>query len=66
MEKKTNSMVPVNNPAAEFYAKKEIAHKIEKILAENNCSVAGAEGILEMVMKNIKLSSVVKCFDLEE
>lgn len=60
MEKKKNSLV------AEFYAKKEIAHKIEKILAENNCSVAEAEGILETVMKNIKLSSVVKCFDSEE
>ncbi len=51
---------------AKFYDKKETARKIARILSEKNYTVADAEGILDMVKNNIKLSSVVKCFDLEE
>lgn len=50
---------------AEFYDKQEMARKIAKILAEENYSVADAEEILENAKRNIKLSSVAKCFDLE-
>ena len=50
---------------AEFYDKQATARKIAKILAEENYSVADAEEILENAKRNIKLSSVVKCFDLE-
>ena len=49
----------------EFYDKQETAQKIAKILAEKNYTINTAEKILAMVMKNIKLSSIVKCFDLE-
>ena len=49
----------------EFYEKQEIAHKIAKILADNNCTVSEAEEIIDMTIQNIKLSSVVRCFDLE-
>lgn len=50
---------------AEFYDKKETARKIAKILAEKNYTIDSAEEILSIVMKEIKLSSIVKCFDLE-
>ena len=49
----------------EFYEKQEIARKIAKILADNNCTVSEAEEIIDMTIQNIKLSSVVRCFDLE-
>lgn len=50
---------------SDFYKKKETAHKIAKILAEENFTIADAEEVLAMVTKSIKLSSIVKCFDLE-
>ncbi len=49
----------------EFYEKKKIARKIARILAENNCTVSEAEEIIDMTMRDIKLSSIVRCFDLE-
>lgn len=48
----------------EFYDKKKIARKIARILAQNNLAVSDAEEIVEMTIRDIKLSSVVRCFDL--
>lgn len=49
----------------DFYEKRAIARKIAKILAENNLTVSEAEEITEMTLREIKLCSVVRCFDLE-
>ena len=46
-----------------FYKKKETARKIAKLLAENNFTMIEAEDVLSIVLHDIKLNSIVRCFD---
>ena len=46
-----------------FYEKKETARKIAKLLAEKNFTISEAEEVIDMTMQDIKLNSIVRCFD---
>ena len=54
------------NFGSAFYEKKETARKIAKLLAEKNFTISEAEEVVDMVMQNIKLNSIVRCFDFAE
>ena len=49
-----------------FYEKKETARKIAKFLAEKNFTIIEAEEVIDMAMQDIKLNSIVRCFDFVE
>lgn len=51
------------NFGSAFYEKKETAQKIAKLLAEKGFTILEAEEVVDMVMQNIKLNSIVRCFD---
>lgn len=46
-----------------FYEKKETARKIAKLLAEKEFTILEVEEVIDMVMQNIKLNSIVRCLD---
>ena len=49
-----------------FYEKKETARKIAKFLDEKNFTIIEAEEVIDMAMQDIKLNSIVRCFDFAE
>lgn len=49
-----------------FHEKKETARKIAKFLAEKNFTIIEAEEVIDMAMQDIKLNSIVRCFDFVE